>query len=109
MCVGWTSPLWQKNVYDVTGAGDTAIAAFSAALAANAEFETAARIANAAAGIAVGKPGTATVSSSELHEHFSEQSFPRQEFHDERPVPQSVSPAAQSCYAASSSRADSRG
>jgi len=54
------------EVADVTGAGDTVIAAFSAALAAGASAEEAAQLANYAGGIVVMKRGTATVSSGEL-------------------------------------------
>lgn len=51
---------------DVTGAGDTVIAAFTAALAAGADGAAAARLANIAGGIVVMKRGTATVSAAEL-------------------------------------------
>jgi D-glycero-beta-D-manno-heptose-7-phosphate kinase len=54
------------EVADVTGAGDTVIAAFSAALAAGATTEEAAQLANYAGGIVVMKRGTATVSQEEL-------------------------------------------
>ncbi len=54
------------EVADVTGAGDTVIAAFSAALAAGASTEEAAQVANYAGGIVVMKRGTATVSREEL-------------------------------------------
>jgi|SRR5215813_247322 len=54
------------QVVDVTGAGDTVIAAFTAALAAGADIATAAQLANLAGGIVVMKRGTATVSQSEL-------------------------------------------
>lgn len=54
------------EVADVTGAGDTVIAAYTTALAAGAGFEEAARLANYAAGIVVTKKGTATVSQAEL-------------------------------------------
>jgi D-glycero-beta-D-manno-heptose-7-phosphate kinase len=54
------------QVADVTGAGDTVIAAFSAALAAGATTEEAAQLANYAGGIVVMKRGTATVSADEL-------------------------------------------
>jgi D-glycero-beta-D-manno-heptose-7-phosphate kinase len=54
------------QVADVTGAGDTVIAAFSAALAAGANTVEAARLANYAGGIVVMKRGTATVSREEL-------------------------------------------
>jgi rfaE bifunctional protein kinase chain/domain len=54
------------EVADVTGAGDTVIAAFSLALAAGATFYEAARLANYAGGLVVMKRGTATVSAAEL-------------------------------------------
>jgi D-glycero-beta-D-manno-heptose-7-phosphate kinase len=54
------------QVADVTGAGDTVIAAFTAALAAGATTEEAAQLANYAGGIVVMKRGTATVSQQEL-------------------------------------------
>ncbi|MCK9383859.1 MAG: bifunctional D-glycero-beta-D-manno-heptose-7-phosphate kinase/D-glycero-beta-D-manno-heptose 1-phosphate adenylyltransferase HldE [Nevskia sp.] len=59
-------PTEAREVFDVTGAGDTVIATFAAALAAGQDFAQAARIANLAAGIVVGKLGTATVSPAEL-------------------------------------------
>jgi len=59
-------PTTARSVYDVTGAGDTAIAAFAAAVASGSSLETAVRLANLAAGIKVGKRGTACVSSVEL-------------------------------------------
>ena len=55
-----------REVYDVTGAGDTVIAALAGALAAGASVVEAAVIANHAAGIVVGKVGTATASPEEL-------------------------------------------
>ena len=55
-----------REVSDVTGAGDTVIAAMTLALAAGASLVDAARLANRAAGIVVGKFGPATVSVSEL-------------------------------------------
>jgi rfaE bifunctional protein kinase chain/domain len=54
------------QVADVTGAGDTVIATYTAALAAGADPESAARLANYAGGIVVMKRGTATVSRAEL-------------------------------------------
>jgi len=66
-------PTVARNVFDVTGAGDTAIAAFAAAVASGADRETAAHLANAAAGIVVGKRGTATVTLDELQDHLIEQ------------------------------------
>ena len=59
-------PTMARDVYDVTGAGDTVIATLALALAAGAEIAEAALIANHAAGIVVGKVGTATVSQSDL-------------------------------------------
>ena len=60
-----------REVFDVVGAGDTVIAVLGVALGAGASKEDAARIANTAAGIVVGKKGTATVSASELHDALS--------------------------------------
>ena len=54
------------QVVDVTGAGDTVIATFTASLAAGADATTAARLANLAGGLVVMKRGTATVSAKEL-------------------------------------------
>lgn len=55
-----------REVYDVTGAGDTVIATLAAALAAGASMLEAAVLANHAAGIVVGKVGTATTGADEL-------------------------------------------
>jgi D-glycero-beta-D-manno-heptose-7-phosphate kinase len=55
-----------REVFDVTGAGDTVIAALAVMLAAGAGLEAAVRLANRAAGIVVGKLGTATASYEEL-------------------------------------------
>ena len=55
-----------QEVYDVTGAGDTVIATLAAALAAGATMTEAAVLANHAAGIVVGKLGTATASANEV-------------------------------------------
>jgi len=55
-----------REVFDVTGAGDTVIAALAVMLAAGAGLDAAVRIANRAAGIVVGKLGTATASHAEL-------------------------------------------
>ena len=59
-------PTVAKEVYDVTGAGDTVIAVFTLALASGASMPEAAVIANHAAGIVVGEVGTATVGLDEL-------------------------------------------
>ena len=55
-----------REVYDVSGAGDTVIATVGALLGAHADLESAVRIANQAAGIVVGKLGTAVVHPDEL-------------------------------------------
>jgi D-beta-D-heptose 7-phosphate kinase/D-beta-D-heptose 1-phosphate adenosyltransferase len=59
-------PAIAKNVYDVTGAGDTVLAVLTLALASGASLAEAATLANIAAGIVVGKLGTSTVEMSEL-------------------------------------------
>lgn len=59
-------PTVAREVFDVSGAGDTVIAAFTLARAAGASFLEAAQLANAAAGVVVGKVGTATCSPKEL-------------------------------------------
>ena len=59
-------PTRARAVADVSGAGDTLIAAFAIGLAAGAEMPAAAMLANVAAGVSVGKSGTATVSHTEL-------------------------------------------
>ena len=56
----------KSEVFDVSGAGDTCVAAFILAIAAGSSPEDAARLANVASGIAVRKMGTATVSMEEL-------------------------------------------
>ena len=60
-------PARAREVYDVTGAGDTVIAAFAASVAAGSNFGEAAALANHAAGLAVGKIGVAVVTPSELN------------------------------------------
>ena len=59
-------PALPVKVRDVSGAGDTVAAVLALTLAANADWETALRMANAAAAVAVGKKGTATVTPAEL-------------------------------------------
>jgi len=59
-------PTRAKEVFDVSGAGDTAIAALTLGLLAGANARVAAELANRASGIAVGKLGTATVTPAEL-------------------------------------------
>ena len=65
-------PTRAKEVYDVTGAGDTVISVFTLALAAKANFKQAAELSNFAAGVVVAKLGTATVSPKELEEAIRE-------------------------------------
>jgi D-beta-D-heptose 7-phosphate kinase/D-beta-D-heptose 1-phosphate adenosyltransferase len=61
-------PTSAKEVFDVTGAGDTVIAAFTLARAAGASLAESARLSNAAAGVVVGKLGTAAITLRELRE-----------------------------------------
>jgi rfaE bifunctional protein kinase chain/domain len=62
----WTVPAQAREVYDVSGAGDTVIAVLGAMLAAGKPLKEAVSLANKAGGIVVGKLGTATVSYEEL-------------------------------------------
>lgn len=64
-------PTQAKEVYDVTGAGDTVIASLALAIAAGADYPQASALANIAAGIVVGKLGTSTVSEAELLNEIS--------------------------------------
>jgi bifunctional ADP-heptose synthase (sugar kinase/adenylyltransferase) len=59
-------PALAREVYDVSGAGDTVIATLGVLMGAGAPLATAMRIANEAAGVVVGKLGTATVTPDEL-------------------------------------------
>lgn len=61
-------PTAARAVYDVSGAGDTVIAAFTLALCSGASMDEAAIIANSAAGVVVGKVGTASASRGEIIE-----------------------------------------
>jgi D-beta-D-heptose 7-phosphate kinase/D-beta-D-heptose 1-phosphate adenosyltransferase len=61
-----TIPTRAKEVYDVSGAGDTVVSLLGACLGSGTSFETAARLSNVAAGIVVGKVGTATVTRDEI-------------------------------------------
>lgn len=67
-------PTRAREVYDVTGAGDTVISVLAAALAAGQPADQAAALANLAAGIVVGKLGTGSVSVAELRRAVREQS-----------------------------------
>lgn len=63
-------PTAARQVYDVSGAGDTVTAFVAVALAAGATIREAAVVANLAAGIGVGKAGVATVSPAEIREEL---------------------------------------
>ena len=68
-----TIPTVAREVYDVSGAGDTVIATLTLALTAGATLLQAATLANYAAGIEVGKLGVATVSAEELSQRLLEE------------------------------------
>jgi D-beta-D-heptose 7-phosphate kinase / D-beta-D-heptose 1-phosphate adenosyltransferase len=68
-------PAHPVKVRDVSGAGDTVAAVLATALAAGADWETALRMANAAAAVAVSKKGTATVTSAELRRKILPHAF----------------------------------
>ena len=59
-------PTLAKEVFDVSGAGDTVVAAFALAIASGADHHTAVALANRAASVVVGKFGTATVTAEEI-------------------------------------------
>jgi len=63
-------PTEARAVYDVTGAGDTVVAALAMALGGGLEWEVAVRLANAAAGLAVARVGTVAVGRTELLHHL---------------------------------------
>ncbi len=69
-----TIPTAAREVFDVSGAGDTALAALVLALAAGTSLETAAHFSNAASGVVVGKLGTATVTPAELMAYVAHES-----------------------------------
>jgi len=62
----------QGEIFDVSGAGDTSISLYTLGIAAGATPEEAAELANHAAGVVVGKLGTATCSRTELERSFEE-------------------------------------
>jgi len=66
-------PTQAREVFDVSGAGDTVIATLAVMLASGADMGEAVRISNRAAGIVVGKLGTATVSRAEILEDMKKQ------------------------------------
>lgn len=65
-------PTVANEVFDVSGAGDTAISALTASLLAGATLEEAAWIGNCASGVVVAKKGTATVNLTELHYFYDQ-------------------------------------
>ena len=65
-------PTVAQEVYDVSGAGDTVIATLALMLANDIEIENAVLLANIAAGIVVGKVGTATLNKNELLDKLSD-------------------------------------
>ena len=65
---GWHIPTQARQVYDVTGAGDTVVGTLALALSTGASMREAATLANYAAGIVVGMVGTATVTTKQLSE-----------------------------------------
>ncbi len=65
-------PAHVREIYDVSGAGDTVIATFAAGMAAGLPVRNAALLANVAAGIVVGKPGTATARPDEIRAALEE-------------------------------------
>ncbi len=67
-------PTQAREVFDVTGAGDTVIATLAAGLAANMDMADATRMANAAAGLVVGKLGTASTTRSEIEQALQQPS-----------------------------------
>lgn len=68
----WHIPTKAQQVFDVSGAGDTAIALFTLALCCDASAREAADIANHASAVVVGKLGTATVTREELIASFDD-------------------------------------
>lgn len=75
----WRMPTLARSVYDVTGAGDTVIAAIALAMAAGHSPLTAAELGNAAAGVTVTKLGAATVTPDELCAALAQPGLPRPE------------------------------
>lgn len=65
-------PTHAQEVYDVSGAGDTVVGTFSLAICAGASWKTAAYLSNVAAGVVVGKVGTATASMEEILRRLDE-------------------------------------
>lgn len=71
-------PTEAREVFDVSGAGDTSFAALGAALGAGAGYEEALALANKASGIVVGKLGTSSATAEELREQLEQKSRPNE-------------------------------
>lgn len=65
-------PALARAVFDVTGAGDTVIATLATAIGSGADLESAARLANIAAGLVVEQSGTTTLTLAELKQHLND-------------------------------------
>lgn len=85
-----TLPTRAREVYDVTGAGDTVISVLATALAAGESLAHSTALANIAAGIVVGKLGTATVTSDELRSDIRSEQHGGAAFFDEDELMQLV-------------------
>ena len=77
-------PTQAREVFDVSGAGDTSLATLGAALGGGAPIRQAMQLANLASGIVVGKLGTATVTASELHQALASPRPDGESWHPER-------------------------
>ncbi|HFE48706.1 MAG TPA: bifunctional D-glycero-beta-D-manno-heptose-7-phosphate kinase/D-glycero-beta-D-manno-heptose 1-phosphate adenylyltransferase HldE [Chromatiaceae bacterium] len=86
-------PTEAREVFDVTGAGDTVIAALATALAAGWPLDQATRLANLAAGIVVAKLGTATASVAELRRAIHQRGTPVRGVVDEEQLMRAVDAA----------------
>ncbi len=82
-----------REVYDVTGAGDTVISVLATALAGGMPLEVATQLANVAAGVVVGKLGTATVTLDELKAAVAEQEVVHRGVVDEETLMQAIDKA----------------
>ncbi len=69
-------PTKAQEVYDVSGAGDTVVAAIAASISSGSNYEEAAKIANIAGGLAVAKIGTAIIRQDELIRHVADDHIP---------------------------------
>lgn len=77
-----TFPAQVREVYDVTGAGDTVISVFAMGLASGDSLEQAAKVANVAASIVVGKFGASTVTADELEQALLGYDYPQSKLID---------------------------